>query len=290
MARSPIIDPDCWSVQQMQHSTSMSFYPQLLCELRREYLLWRSYRLNALSSLVMWGAVFPILMVTLMSVAANAGVTYGAGLQTASLIGFLIWKLCAGVLTTIPQMIEQEAGAGTLENVMVTSSHPFPLFFFFRVLARSLRSSLETFLLAVVLTFVFRLPLALSPAALLVTFLTLAGVWGVGFGLAGLALIYKNVGGVTSMVAYLAFIISGAFVPIDSLGVTFIVMKFVFPMTWGIELLRHVLINGHDLSLLVRNGSLAGLLFQSAVMLTTGTMILNGSLKRARQRGDLGTY
>jgi ABC-2 type transport system permease protein len=274
----------------MPHFPSTRFYPQLLCELRREYLLWRSYRLNAISSLATWGVVFPLLLVTLISVAANAGVTYGAKLQTASLIGFLIWKLCTGVLIAIPHMIEQEAAAGTLENVIVTSYLPFPLLFFFRVLARSARSFMEIMLLGIGLAFVLRLPLPVSPAALLVTLLTLAGVWGVGFGLAGLAITYKNVGGVTSMVAYLAFIISGAFVPLESLGAAFTISKLAFPMTWGIEILRHVLINGHELNLLLRNGSLVGLLLQSTSLLGAGYLILNRALKQARQRGDLGSY
>ncbi|MCI0559220.1 MAG: hypothetical protein MN733_12055, partial [Nitrososphaera sp.] len=103
----------------------LGFYPQLVSELRREFLVWRSYRVNAISSLVMWGVVFPILLVTLISVAENAGVNYSASLQAASLIGFLIWKLCTGVLVAVPRMIEQEASMGTLENVMVTSYLPF---------------------------------------------------------------------------------------------------------------------------------------------------------------------
>lgn len=266
------------------------FYPQLIGELRREYLVWRSYRVNAVSSLVMWGVVFPVLMATLISVAANAGINYGPSLQAASLIGFLIWKMCTGVLVAAPRMIEQEAGTGTLENVMVTSNIPFPLLFFFRVMASSIRSCLEVLLLGVVLTFVFRLPLAMSPTALLVTFVTLAGVWGVGFALAGLAMIYKNVGGVTGLIAYLSFTISGAFVPLDSLESVFTVLKFTFPMTWGIDILRRVMIDGYDFSLLMRDGLLPGLLLQSMGLLIIGYIVLSSSLIQVKKRGELGAY
>ena len=268
----------------------LSFYPQLVSELRREFLVWRSYQVNAISSLVMWGVVFPILLVTLISVAENAGVNYSASLQAASLIGFLIWKLCTGVLVAVPRMIEQEASMGTLENVMVTSYLPFSVLFFFRVIARSIRSCLEALLLGLVLTFVFGLSLTMSPAAFLITFLTLAGVWGIGFALAGLAMIYKNIASVTSLVAYLAFTISGAFVPINSLGVVFTILKYTFPMTWGIDILRNVMIDGYDLAMLIRNGSLPGLLLQSAAMLIIGYVILNSSLNRVKVRGELGVY
>ncbi len=266
------------------------FYRQLISELRREYLIWRSYRVNAVSSLVMWGVVFPILMVTLISAAANAGINYSASLQAASLIGFLIWKLCSGVLIAIPHMIEEEASTGTLENVMVTSYIPFPLLFFFRVIARSIRSCLEVFLLGLGLTLIFRLPLTMSPTALLVTFLTLVGVWGVGFALAGLAMVYKNIGSVTSLVVYLAFTISGAFVPLNALTGLFTVLKVTFPMTWGIDILRRVMIDGYDFSFPISDGSLPGLFLQSMSMLLIGYIILYGALNRVKQRGELGVY
>ena len=268
----------------------LSLYPQFISELRREFLIWRSYRVNAVSSLIMWGVVFPALLVTLISVAGSSGVIYGERLQAASLIGFLVWKLCTGVLVALPRMVEEEASTGTLENVIVTSYIPFITLFFFRVIAQTIRSCLEVALLGVVLTFVFRLPLTVSPTAVLIIFLTLAGVWGVGFSLTGLALIYKNVGSVTSLIAYLAFTISGAFVPINSLGLIFTILKFTFPMTCGIDILRGVMLDGYDLNFLVRNGSLLGLMLQTTLMLGIGYIILNYSLKRVKKRGELGVY
>lgn len=268
----------------------VGFYPQLVSELRREFLIWKSYRINAISSLIMWSIVFPILLVTLMNVAANAGINYSVNLQMASLIGFLIWRLCTGALVAIPGMIEQEASTGTLENVIVTSSLPLPLLLLFRVLARSIQLCLEVIVLGFVLAFVFRLPFAISPTAVLVAFVTLVGVWGVGFALAGLAIIYKNIGGITNLVAYLAFTISGAFVPLNSLAVVFAILKYTFPMTWGIDILRQVIINGCGLSCLIHKGSLIGLLLQSLGLLIIGFVVFNASLNKAAVRGELGVY
>ena len=50
-------------------------HPQLVSELRREFLSGVLTG-STISSLVMWGVVFPILLVTLISVAENAGVNY----------------------------------------------------------------------------------------------------------------------------------------------------------------------------------------------------------------------
>jgi ABC-2 type transport system permease protein len=238
----------------------------------------------------MWGIVFPILLVTLISVARNSGVEYSARLQAASLIGFMVWKLCTGVLVAIPNMIESEANTVTLENVMVTAYISFFALLLFRIFARSVRSFLEVTLLGIILTVVWQIALPVSFTAVLITFLTLAGVWGVGLALAGLALLYKSVSSVTGLIAYLAFSISGAFIPINALGLTFTILKYVFPMTWGIDLLRQVMLDHYDLATLWQNGSLLGPTAQTSVMLFIGYLTFEYSLKRARVRGELGVY
>ncbi len=267
-----------------------NYYPQFICELRREFHIWRSYRLNAFSSLIMWGIIFPILLVTVQNVARDAGVEFGPRQQASSIIGFLVWNLCVGVLVTIPYMVEEEARTGTLENVMVSSFVSFTALFFFRIVARTIRSLLETILLAVMLVFVFRIDISLSPTALLIIFLTLAGVWGVGYALAGLTIVYKAVGSITSMVGNLAFLISGALVPINGLGMIFTILKYVFPMTWGIDLLRSVLLGNENLVTLIRNGELPGLLFQTIALITIGLIIFNKNLGRVKERGELSSY
>ena len=262
----------------------------LYSELRREWLLWRAYRVNAVSSLAMWGVIFPILLVTVQSVATNSGVSFGPEQQAQSIIGFIVWKLCMGVLIAVPKMIEEEAQTGTLENVLLATRLPFRALFFCRILARSLRSLLETLLLTLVLLLVFRLPLSFSPAAWLVTGLTLAGVWGVGYGVAGLALLYKSVSSVTGLLANLSFLISGALVPLGSLGFLYAALKLLFPMTWGIEILREVVLNEAAWVELMQIGALPGLALQTAVMLVGGLFIFERALQQARQRGELGDY
>jgi ABC-2 type transport system permease protein len=268
----------------------MAMTISLYSELRREWLLWKAYRVNAISSLVMWGVIFPVLLVTVQSVAINSGVYFGPEEQAQSLIGFIVWKLCMGVLVAVPAMIEEEMRTGTLENVLLSTRMPFRALFFCRILARSLRSLLETVLLTLVLMLVFRLPLGFSPAAYLVTGLTLAGVWGVGYGVAGLALLYKSVGSVTGLLASLSFLISGALVPLDSLGVLYTALKLLFPMTWGIEILREVVLNDTPLVELMQMDELPGLALQTAALLLIGLFIFQRALQRARQRGELGVY
>lgn len=235
----------------------------------------------------MWGIIFPVLLVTLINVAEVSGVEYGEPLQTATLIGFLVWKLCTGVLSSLPSMIEEEAGAGTLENLVLSAELPFWVLFGARVVVRSGRSLIETLLLAVSLSLLLQLPLLITSLALVIALLTLMGVWGVGFALAGLALIYKSVASVTELVAYLAFSISGAFVPINGLGWLFELLKYTFPMTWGIDLLRQVMIDGAGWGTLLNSGSLLGLFGQTLIFLFAGVWVFQVALKRVMVRGEL---
>ena len=258
-------------------------------EFRRELVVWWSYRVNAIGSLLMWGIIFPILMVTLINVAEASGVQYDRSMQTATLIGFLVWKLCTGVLSSMPSMIEAEVSTGTLENLVLSSHQPFIWLFSGRVLARSIFSFMETVLLAAVLSFVFRLPLSISPTAVFVLLLTLGGVVGVGFALAGLALIYKSISSVTELVGYLAFSISGAFIPINALGGLFTFLKYTFPMTWGITLLRDVMQENVFFVDLLYDREIFGLMVQTAFLFAFGLFVFQFSLRAVFRQGELGS-
>jgi hypothetical protein len=61
-------------------------------------------------------------------------------------------------------------------------------------------------------------------------------------------------------------------------------------MTWGIEILRDVVLNKVTLVELARIGVLPGLVLQTAVMLVGGLFIFERALKQARRSGELGSY
>lgn len=264
----------------------MFFYSQLRSELRREWLIWYSYRFNALSSLIMWGVIFPVLLLILQNVVnTTESGQFGVREQTASLIGFLVWHLCMRVLAAMPEMMAEEARTGTLESIVVASQLNVTGLLLLRVLARSTRSVLETVLLGVVLVWLFSLSLDLSLTAVVVVILTMVGTWGAGFILLGLALLYKSVGSVAGLVANLAFLLSGAFVPINGLGWLFTLLKFIFPTTWGIDLLRQTMLEG-----ISSVGELLGLMTQTLLLLGIGVFVFRWMLQVAKERGVLGSY
>jgi ABC-2 type transport system permease protein len=256
-----------------------------LAELRREVRHWWSYRLNALSSLGLWLVAFPFMMLTFDSVAAG----YGPDQRLASLIGFLVWELCSGVLVATTDSVTEEAQQGTLESVMLVPVTPLVIFSL-RITAVFTRQAVETIILGLALVLILNLPFTWSGTALLVMGLTIVSVAGVGLALGGLAMIYKSIDSVVGVVTLLAVLFTGALVPLNNLGTVFVLLKYLMPMTWGIDALRAVLVSGVGWSALRLDGTLWGLSIQAFVFSLLGAVTFAWSIRRAQMQGSLGTY
>jgi len=256
-----------------------------LAELRRDVRAWWSYRVQALSSLALWLVAFPFMMATFDGVAGG----YGAERQLASLIGFLVWELCAGVLAATTESVTTEARQGTLESVILAPVPPL-LTFSLRLTAVFTRQAVETLVLGLGLALLLGLYMTPGGLALLVALLTLLGVAGLGLALGGLALVYKSVDSVVAVVSLLAVLFTGALVPLNDLGLVFTLLKLLLPITWGIDLLRQTLIGGATWSHLWASGALPGLGLQSAVFLALGIVVFRWGLSRAQEQGSLGSY
>ena len=256
-----------------------------LNEAQRFTALWRSYRWSTISSVVVHAIIFPVLMLLFDSLATRYGSDYGAARQLQSLIGFLVWYLCMKLMVAIPTMVEEEAVVGTLENITLTNV-AFEKTLILRTVVMTLRLVLETALLATVLSLALGLTLTSTPATSFITLLLLLGSCGVGFALAGLALLYKSVSSVSSVIGNLALLLSGALVPLDGLGPIFTVLKYGFPMTWGISLLRQMTFLPGVLNTI----EVAGLTLHTLLILVIGWLILATCLQRARQQGALASH
>ena len=271
-----------WGIIEM----NVLLLPKLfLAELRREVRHWWSYRLNALSSLGLWLVAFPIMMLTFDSVAVG----YGPDQRLASLIGFLVWELCTGVLVATTDSVTEEARHGTLESVILAPISPL-MIFSLRITAVFTRQAVETIVLGLALAFILNLPSTWSGPAFLVMGLTIVSVAGVGLALGGLAMIYKSIDSVVGVVTLLAVLFTGALVPLNNLGVVFTLLKHLVPMTWGIDALRAVLVSGVGWSALWLDGTLWGLGVQAFVFSLLGAVTFAWSIRRAQMQGSLGAY
>lgn len=262
----------------------MLFLTTFRGELYRQQALWRTYRVSFIGQIIANSLVFIVLSLTFQAVAAKQGVVYTAEQQTASLIGVLIWNICGRSMGALPFMVQQEAQQGTLENFLLTSTNFF-ISLCQRIAAVTLFQLLETIVIGTVVVFVLRLPLFPTISALPILLLTIIGAWGIGFIFAGLALVYKSVGQVASLVANLSLFFTGALVPINSLNLIYPILKYTFPMTWGIDLLRQS-ITEDSISAL----DFSGLILKSLILFLFGFSIFQWGYLRARRHGTLSNY
>ena len=256
-----------------------------LNECRRTTSLWWTYRLSMFSSIAVHLVIFPILMFLFQHLAIRYGSSYGPGRQLDSLLGFLTWYLCMKVMVAIPRMVEDEATMGTLENVILAPVS-LPTTVVLRTVVYCLRYGLEALLLGAMLSLMLGLFVPLSVGGAVIILLTLTGTCGMGLALAGLALVYKSVGSIVGVIGNLALLFSGALVPLDGLGELFLMLKYGFPMTWGIMVLRRLAIS--DAVLL--SSEVMGLAIQAVVMLLMGGFVFFICLQKAKDQGLLATH
>jgi len=111
-----------------------------------------------------------------------------------------------------------------------------------------------------------------------------------GFLFAGLALVFKRTEAMVSMVFSLMIFLTGALVGMEKLGILLKILRFTFPLTWGISLMRSTLTEGVTLLSLYQSGELIGLLLHSVLYLVVGLIIFAWGYRTSRLKGTLAHY
>lgn len=209
-----------------------------------------------------------------------------AGLVMA--IGWLTYMVASDCMGELPYSISEEAQNGTLEQLCIT---PVPLakILAVRSLAYFLGIGARGLVAALVLAF-FIAPISLSPTILLLFFLSLMGAYGLGFLFAGLALVFKRVKAITNLVFSLMIFFTGSLVGLENAGWAFHLLKILFPLTWGISLMRQVITGNASLNSLLQDGEIAGLAVHAGLYLALGLAVFAWGYRLARTQGTLGHY
>jgi ABC-2 type transport system permease protein len=119
---------------------------------------------------------------------------------------------------------------------------------------------------------------------------SLLGAYGLGFLFAGVAIVYKRAKSLTNLVFSLMIFLTGALVGLESLGSVFELLKYTFPLTWGISLMRSVMIGEQTPILILQNGELIGLMLHSVIYLAIGLLVFAWGYGIARNSGTLAHY
>jgi hypothetical protein len=84
--------------------------------------------------------------------------------------------------------------------------------------------------------------------------------------------------------------LTGSLVSLDKLGWVYDLLHYLFPLTWGISLMRSLSSGSLSFTNLASNGELVELTFHSVIYLGIGLAIFSWGYNFARAKGTLAHY
>jgi len=250
--------------------------------LKKEYIYLKRYYFNTLSGVITIYLVFLIIFYgAKMLLSGSASPAFGNTLD-GIVVGFMVWTFALMAYSELSWAMIGEAQQGTLEQLWMT-----PVGFGWVAIFRVLATFIFNALIVILMLFLMMASsgrwlhldlVSLTPLILL----TIAGVWGIGFLMGGLALVFKQVQAAFQILQFVFVFLIAA--PADKLPF----MKFL-PLSLGTRLIGRVMIEGTSLTQL----PLADLLLlvgNSAFYFGLGFLLFKFFENIARDRGLLGHY
>ena len=252
-------------------------------EVRKELIITWNYRANAAIELLTLVFVF-----VFISYFAGGGELDSERLP-GSLLGFLLWFYAAFAISGMSGGITGEASIGTLEQLYM-SPMPTWLVFVGRVIATFVKGTAMVVLLGVVLAMILPVTLPLEVAALPPFALTMVGLFGFGYAIGGLTLVFKQISSASGLLTNVLLFLNGALLPVHHFPPWLETVAVFLPTTQGIIVLRKVVVDGMSLTAVWQDGSMVFLAVQSLLFLVVGWILFNVGERVAKQRGTLGQY
>lgn len=263
-----------------------------LCVLRYEAqrLLWFRwhYKMSVYIQLIVIFVMF--LFNTMFVRQATGAVSAGEpGSPMFALIGYLVWYYAMQAVEGMSSSLMQEAQTGTMEQKYLSPT-PAGLVLVGNIIGNLIINTGIVAVVGAVLILVFQIHYVFTPTILLVLVLTLVGIYGFGFMLAGFTLVFKQIGPMATLLQYAFMFLNGSLLPVERLPDVVQYVGYSLPSTHGIILLRRLMIDGQTLSDLLADASLATLCVHSAIYLALGVGVYLVCQRQARIKGLLGQY
>ncbi len=251
----------------------------LAANIRKQWIELKRYLPNTISMIITFYAIFLLLFLGIQVVGAPGA----AGESTRYLIvSMVLWFLALVAMQGIGWEITTEATRGTLEQLYMS---PVPTWriLFARMVGEVLANLVVLFLVMALAMLTARQWLVFDLATLLPLFLlTILGMIGVGFLVAGLALVYKQIQAFLQIAQFI-------FMAMVAMPVTLSLWLEALPVLRGATMIRRAMTEG--VSLLGFTGFewlLLGL--NSVLWLGLGVVVYRAAERRAMNRGLLGQY
>jgi len=247
--------------------------------IHRHLIELKRYAFNTVSTLATVYLVF-LLMFFGARILVGGEAMFGDTLE-GLIVGFMVWTLSIVAYSELSWSLMREAQLGTLEQLYMSPAGFRWVIVCWAVGAfvTSLVFSIPVLLLMMVTTGRY-LQLNL-PGLLPLLFLTVAGVFGIGLAVAGLALVFKRIQAAFQILQFV--FVAFLFAPSDAPWAK------ALPLNWGTELIGRMMVErvsltqipGVDILILVAN---------AAGWFGVGFLVFSVLERTARRRGLLGHY
>ena len=252
-------------------------------EIRKSLLTSWTYRANTLSGLVTFGLMF---------VAIGFLMTSGS-LDPQALapifLGYIAWMFAMMSIGSVAYGVRGEMSAGTLEQ-MAMSPAPLGVMVLGRVIANLMVTTVQVVLVSIALRALVDFRTPMNAAGILILLLTMLGILGFGFLIAGAVLVWKQVESLANLVQNVLLFLNGSLLPIEQMPPWLAALAHVFPSTQGIIVLRRVVVGGQSLAAVWQDGSLPWLIAHSGLFLLAGWALFFVCERAAKRQGSLGQY
>ncbi len=212
------------------------------------YIAWH-YKFDMILGLIMTGIIF-----------IGIGFFMGGGHldqgQLASLlVGYVVFLYAPGVVSSMSSDLLNEAQTGTLEQIFM-SPVSVPLLLIGRSFTTLILSTIEVLLFLIPALLILNIHIPMRWQGFVVFVITIAGLFGFGFIIAGASLVFKRVGALAVLLTQALLFLNGTILSIDHFPAWLISIANNLPTTHGIILLRKTLLQSQSLTNLLNDGSL----------------------------------
>lgn len=266
----------------------MKIFRIIMAEGYREFIYFRRYSLERLSSTVMLIFIFLGFVYSSLDL-SNGVIHYDKNLIAHKAVGFLVWFFALDAVGHLSSALREDMHIGILEQIALS---PYPLIYnmFGRSLSRFLINLFIASFMFLIFKTIFNLNLNFNVDAFLIFLLTYQGLYGMGLIFAGLTLLFKRLGPVTTIVRFFLLIFTGAIVPTTLFPPFMQTLTLFIPMTSGLRIMKAIIFSNKTLFEIVRGADFIHFILNSTIYLLAGIVLFSFFEKWARKKGALGTY
>lgn len=264
---------------------------ELAAMFRAGWLGALSYRANMLFSLFALSLTLaPVYFVAqaLQSVAAPSIRTEGGHYLGFLMLGLMLLAMVQTSLSALPQAIAGGIGSGTFEALLTTPVRlPIVLV---GMISYEISWALVRALIMLGAAVVLGVSLNLTslPGAFLALVFTLASYFGISLALAGMILVFRSTGPLTSGIVAASALLGGAYYSTTVIPSWIQKLSAIIPLTYGLRAFRQALLVGVPFAELWPD--LLTVAAFAIAALGIGGLALLLALQHARREGTLGQY